>query len=46
LFNGEPGARLWRRYLSENAHLPGARPQIILDALEQVLAVQEGRAAA
>jgi tRNA-dihydrouridine synthase A len=46
LFNGESGARLWRRYLSENAHLPGARPQIILDALEQVLAVQEGRAAA
>ena len=46
LFNGEPGARLWRRYLSENAHRPGAGPQVILDALEQVLAVQEGRAAA
>ena len=46
LFNGEPGARLWRRYLSENAHRSGAGPQVILDALEQVLAVQEGRAAA
>lgn len=46
LFNGEPGARLWRRYLSENAHLPSARPQILLEALERVMEVQEGRAAA
>ncbi|TQV83604.1 tRNA dihydrouridine(20/20a) synthase DusA [Denitrobaculum tricleocarpae] len=46
LFNGERGARLWRRYLSENAHLPGAGPQVILEALEQVRAAQDGRAAA
>lgn len=46
LFNGERGARLWRRYLSENAHLPGAGPRVILEALEQVKAAQEGRAAA
>ncbi|WP_282607878.1 tRNA dihydrouridine(20/20a) synthase DusA [Pelagibius sp. Alg239-R121] len=46
LFNGEPGARLWRRYLSENAHHSGAGPQVILNALERVHAVQEGRAAA
>lgn len=46
LFNGEPGARLWRRYLSENAHRSGARPEILLEALARVLEVQEGRAAA
>ncbi len=46
LFNGERGARIWRRYLSENAHLPGAGPEVISAALEQVLAAQDGRAAA
>lgn len=46
LFNGERGARLWRRYLSENAHLPGAGPRVILEALEQVKNAQEGRVAA
>lgn len=46
LFNGERGARIWRRYLSENAHLPGAGPEVISDALEQVRAAQDGRAAA
>lgn len=46
LFNGERGARLWRRYLSENAHLPGAGPQILQEALERVMEAQEGRAAA
>ncbi len=46
LFNGEPGARLWRRYLSENAHLPDAGPEVLIEALDRVLAFQEGRAAA
>lgn len=46
LFNGLPGARLWRRHLSENAHRPGAGPKMIEDALAKVLAVQQARAAA
>jgi len=40
LFNGEPGARLWRRALSETAHRPGAGPEVIEAALERVLSVQ------
>jgi len=32
LFQGCPGARRWRRYLSENAHLPGAGTEVIVAA--------------
>jgi len=33
LFSGMKGAKAWRRHISENAHLPGASPQILLDAM-------------
>jgi len=33
LFTGMRGAKAWRRHISENAHLPGAGPQVLLDAL-------------
>lgn len=33
LFHGEPGARGWRRHLSENACKPGADIKVLLDAL-------------
>ncbi len=33
LFNGVPGARAWRRHLSETAHKPGAGLGVIEDAL-------------
>jgi tRNA-dihydrouridine synthase A len=36
LFNGVPGARAWRRRLSEAAHGPGAGAQLLLDALSAV----------
>jgi len=36
LFQGLPGARAWRRYLSENVHKPGAGPEVVLAALAQV----------
>lgn len=36
LFQGEPGARAWRRHLSENAHRKGAGPEVILEAAEKV----------
>ncbi len=34
LFAGQPGARAWRRYLSENAHLRGAGTEVLKDALK------------
>ena len=36
LFQGQPGARRWRRHLSENAHLPGADISVIRDALKLI----------
>ena len=33
LFNGLPGARAWRRHLSEAAHRPGAGPEVLLNAM-------------
>jgi tRNA-dihydrouridine synthase A len=29
LFQGRPGARAWRRHLSENAHRPGAGVEVL-----------------
>jgi tRNA-dihydrouridine synthase A len=34
LFHGEPGARGWRRYISENVSKAGADENVILDALK------------
>lgn len=42
LFQGVPGARQWRRYLSENAHKPGAD----IAVLEQALRLVADRASA
>ena len=36
LFQGQPRARAWRRHLSENAHLPGAGPEVVEQALQFV----------
>ncbi|ATO34559.1 tRNA-dihydrouridine(20/20a) synthase [Dickeya dianthicola] len=36
LFQGVPGARQWRRYLSENAHKPGADAAVVERALTRV----------
>ncbi len=33
LFKGLPGARAWRRKLSENVHLPGAGAEVIEQAI-------------
>ena len=35
-FQGRPGARAWRRTLSENAHRPGAGPELVERALAEV----------
>lgn len=34
LFHGEPGARNWRRYISENVSRPDANENVILEALK------------
>ncbi len=36
LFHGVPGARAWRRHLSEHAHRPGAGVEVIEQALARV----------
>ncbi len=36
LFAGQPGARAWRRYLSENAHRQGADGSLLTGALAQL----------
>lgn len=36
LFNGRPGARRWRRYLSENAYRADAGPEVVEQALALV----------
>lgn len=36
LFAGRPGARAWRRMLSEGANRPGAGPELVQEALAQV----------
>ena len=45
LFQGIPGARQWRRYLSENAHKAGADINVLEHALKLVAVVSSGRAA-
>lgn len=36
LFSGRPGARNWRRHLSENAHVDGAGAEVVLAALAEI----------
>ncbi len=36
LFQGRPGARRWRRVLSEGAHKPGAGPALVEEALSAI----------
>ena len=36
LYAGQPGARAWRRTISENAHRPGAGVEVLADALNAI----------
>jgi tRNA-dihydrouridine synthase A len=36
LFAGQPGARAWRRVLSEDAHAPGAGPEVVERAISHL----------
>ncbi len=46
LFAGRPGARAWRRILSEGATRPGAGPELVQEALSQVAPDQRAAASA
>jgi len=39
LFAGQPGARAWRRYLSEHAHQTGAGIEVLQAALQRLAKV-------
>jgi len=39
LYHGEPRSRLWRRHISENAHLPGSGVEVLHDAYERMVAI-------
>ena len=41
LFAGQVGARIWRRYLSENCHVAGADSSVVLAALDVLRTAQE-----
>ena len=43
LFHGVPGARAWRRHLSENAHQAGATVVVLRDALSRLIDTSQGR---
>ena len=45
LFQGLPGARAWRRHLSENAHAPGAGWSVVRQAVARMAAAGLGHAA-
>ena len=45
LFQGQPGGRIWRRYLSENAWQPGAGAEVVKEALRRVDAASRRPAA-
>jgi tRNA-dihydrouridine synthase A len=36
LFAGQPGARTWRRYISEHAHRDGAGGEVLIEALQAI----------
>jgi tRNA-dihydrouridine synthase A len=46
LFKGQPGAQIWRRYLSENTYHKDATVQVVKDAIAEMLAVYEAKRAA
>lgn len=46
LFQGQPGARAYRRHISENAPRPGAGPEVLRDAAKRVSRDASARKAA
>ena len=46
LYHGAPGARAWRRHLSQHCRRTGAGPRVVLEALELVRRAREATAQA
>ena len=46
LFHGEPRSRLWRRHISENAHLPGSDSDVLRDAYAAMTGIGQQRESA
>jgi tRNA-dihydrouridine synthase A len=44
LFTGQPGSRIWKRYLTEQASAPSADVKVVQAALAQLAVVQSGAA--
>ena len=44
LYQGQPGARRWRRYLSQHAHLEPENGELLLQALAQMRGAENGSA--
>ncbi|MEP2603392.1 MAG: tRNA dihydrouridine(20/20a) synthase DusA, partial [Paraglaciecola sp.] len=40
LFQGQPGGRIWRRYLSQNGTKAGAGIELLIDAVDVLLEAQ------
>jgi len=40
LFHGQPGARSWRQMLSQNMHLDGAEPELLMEACPEAEACE------
>jgi tRNA-dihydrouridine synthase A len=41
LFAGQPGSRSWKRHLTEEGRIAGRGAEVLLEALQQVNAVQD-----
>jgi len=39
LYHGEPRSRLWRRHISQNAHIPGSGSEVLHDAYQSMVNV-------
>ena len=39
LYHGEPRSRLWRRHISQNAHIPGSNTDVLREAYAEMVAV-------
>lgn len=46
LYQGCPGARAWRRHLSEYGHRDGADSSVVIEAMAKILSVQESAVSA
>jgi tRNA-dihydrouridine synthase A len=45
LFQGVPGARRWRQILSSEATRPGAGPEVMVRALDEIVGARAAEAA-